>query len=93
MNDWLDKGPKFNQHIWYILILRAFPRVLIAGLEKAFCQFSLSKDDCDASCFLWVDYINKDCPEMCVQRFTRVVFGISASPFLLNASYIPSNTI
>lgn len=36
--------------------------------------------------FLWVDDITKPDPEVQVFRVTRVVFGISSSPFLLNAT-------
>ena len=36
--------------------------------------------------FLWVDAIAKPSPEIVVLRFTRVVFGVSSSPFLLNAT-------
>jgi len=32
-------------------------------------------------------YINKDTPEVCNFRFTRVVFNVTVSPFLLNATY------
>ena len=36
--------------------------------------------------FLWLDDIKKERPEMVVFRFARVVFGITLSPFLLNAT-------
>ena len=87
LNDCLHKGPKFNQLILDILLrFRAFKYVLIADLEKAFLQVSVVEDDRDVLRFLWVDDIKKDCPEICTLRFTRVVFGVSASPFLLNAT-------
>ncbi len=34
----------------------------------------------------WVDDITKPNPEVRVLRFTRVMFGVSSSPFLLNAT-------
>ena len=43
-------------------------------------------EDRDVLRFLWVDNIEKDFPKLLVLRFTRVVFGVSASPFLLNAT-------
>ena len=46
----------------------------------------VSDSDCDVLRFLWVDDINKKEPELRVFRFTRVVFGVSSSPFLLNAT-------
>ena len=33
-----------------------------------------------------MDDISGDCPSVQVLRFTRIVFGVSASPFLLNAT-------
>ena len=36
--------------------------------------------------FLWVKDVNKSDPDLQILRFTRVVIGVSASPFLLNAT-------
>ena len=35
---------------------------------------------------LWVNDIDASNPEIVPLRFTRVVFGVSSSPFLLNAT-------
>jgi len=87
LNDCLYKGPKFNQLIFDILLrFRAFKFALTADLKKAFLQVSVAENDRDVLRFLWVDDINREHPEVCILRFTRVVFGVSASPFLLNAT-------
>lgn len=44
------------------------------------------EEDCNALRFLWVDNVEKPSPSIDDMRFTRVVFGVSASPFLLNAT-------
>ena len=36
--------------------------------------------------FIWIDDATRDSPDLRVYRFTRVVFGVSSSPFLLNAT-------
>ena len=40
--------------------------------------------------FLWLDDVNKESPEIVeinkLLRFTRVVFGVNASPFILSAT-------
>ena len=42
--------------------------------------------DRDVLRFLWIDDINSDLPRLEVLRFARVTFGVSSSPFLLNAT-------
>ena len=59
---------------------------MAADIEKAFLMISVRKEDRDVLRFLWVKDLKSDAPEVTVLRFTRVVFGVSASPFLLNAT-------
>ena len=87
LNECLHTGPKFNQHILDILLRFRHHRVaLTADIEKAFLMISVAEHDRDVLRFLWVDDIEKYPPEICTLRFTRVVFGVSSSPFLLNAT-------
>ena len=59
---------------------------LVADIKKAFLMVSISPSDRDALRFIWLDYIHKDNPREVVYRFCRVVFGVTSSPFLLNAT-------
>ena len=87
LNECLYTGPKFDQSILNILLrFRTQQVALTADIEKAFLMVSMSQNDRDVLRFLWVDDIKKDPPELCTLRFARVVFGISSSPFLLNAT-------
>ena len=59
---------------------------VVADIEKAFLMISVHPKDCDVLRFLWVNDVTAEEPEITTLRFTRVVFGISSSPFLLNAT-------
>ena len=64
---------------------RLFPNVLVADLEKAFLQIRIADEDKDSNRLLWPeDPANSDRPR--VYRFTRVMFGIISSPYLLGAT-------
>jgi hypothetical protein len=87
LNECLFTGPKFEQKILDILLrFRTYRIALTADIEKAFLMVSVSPKDQDVLRFLWVDDITKSDPNIQMFRFTRVVFGISSSPFLLNAT-------
>lgn len=87
LNDCLHAGPKFNQKIIDILIRFRLHRVAFtADIEKAFLMVSVREKDRDFLRFLWVDDISRERPEIEVCRFPRVVFSVSCSPFLLNAT-------
>lgn len=87
LNDSLLVGPKFNQRILDILLrFRVFKTALVADIEKAFLMVGVDRRDQDVLRFLWMKDWTKDPIEVQVLRFTRVVFGVASSPFLLNAT-------
>lgn len=87
LNDCLYKGPKFNQLILDLLLrFRLYKVALTADIEKAFLMIAVDIRERNVLHFLWVDDFVKDEPEIKAYRFTRVVFGVSSSPFLLNAA-------
>ena len=87
LNDCLHVGPKFNQRINELLFrFRSYPVALVADIERAFLMISVNPDDRDVLRFLWVENPFDDDSKLVMLRFTRVVFGVSSSPFLLNAT-------
>ena len=87
LNNCLYTGPKFNQKILEILLrFQSYPIAWIADIEKAFLMISIAPKDRDVLWFLWINDVNSSDPEVVTFRFTRVVFGVSSSPFLLNAT-------
>ena len=87
LNECLHKGPKFDQKILDILLrFRTYRIAMTADIEKAFLMVSVAEEDRDVLRFLWVVDVNSNSPQIRVLRFARVVFGVSSSPFLLNAT-------
>ena len=87
LNECLHTGPSFNQKIMDILLrFRSYPVALTADIEKAFLMISVAEEDRNSLRFLWVDDITKSDPVIQAFQFTRVIFGVSSSPFLLNAT-------
>ena len=87
LNNCLYTGPKFGQNIMDIILrFRVHNMALAADIEKTFLMVSVDERDRDVLRFVWVDDVIKDDPEVIAFRFTRVMFGVSSSPFLLNAT-------
>ena len=87
LNDCLNPGPKFDQKIFDILVrFRVHNIAVTADIEKAFLMISVAEPDREFLRFLWVDDPLKENPQLAVYRFARVIFGVTASPFLLNAT-------
>ena len=87
LNECLHIGPKFNQRIFEILLrFRLHNNGFIADVEKAFLMISICKHDRDVLRFLWVKDPHQEPLDIQVLRFKRVTFGVTASPFLLNAT-------
>ena len=58
----------------------------MGDIEKAFLMITVAQPDRDALRFLWFTDLNDPQKSAAVMRFTRVIFGVSSSPFLLNAT-------
>ena len=87
MNDCLYTGPILAEHIFDELLRFWAHRVDLTGdAEKAFLMVGMAEEDRAVLRFLWVDDIEISSPEIVALRFTRVVFGVSPSPFLPNAT-------
>ena len=87
LNDCLYSGPPLSETIADVLVrFRCHKTALLGDREKAFLMISVAEDDCDALRFLWFDDPFSEEPKIIVFRFARVAFGLSSSPFLLNAT-------
>lgn len=87
LNDCLHKGPSLTPLLFDILIRFREKRIaLIGDIEKAFLNVEVDKADRDFLRFLWLENASDPESKIAVYRFCRVVFGLNASPFLLNAT-------
>lgn len=82
LNDCLSKGVNLIELIPSIILRFRLNKIgVISDIKKAFLQISLTNSDRDFVRFLWL----KENGELKIYRHTRVVFGVSCSPFLLGA--------
>ena len=95
LNDCLHAGPSLTTALYDTLIkFRENNIALVADIEKAFLQISLDPEHRDFVRFLWfedpvnIDYKNFDNNKLVEYRLTRVLFGVTSSPFLLSATLI-----
>ena len=87
LNECLYKGSQLTPLAFDILLrFRAQVIALNADIEKAFHQISVDNDDIDYLTFLWLDNIFFDQPTITRNRFARVIFGVTSSPFCLNST-------
>ena len=70
-----------------ILLRFRFGTIAItADIKQAFLQILVDKKDQNFLRFLWYDDVFSDDPNIIVYRFTRVVFYLISSPFVLNGT-------
>ena len=86
LNDCLHVGPSLNPLLFYILFRFRENFVPILGdIQKAFLNIEKGPSDRDVLRFLWPEDIYNPHSDMAVFCYTRVVFGVNCSPFILNA--------
>ena len=85
LNDVTEVGPPLLNKLWNVLTRnRMCPVTLTRDLKQAFLQIRIQKEDRDALRFHWIKSIESNDIEML--RFTRAIFGMGESPFLLNGA-------
>ena len=82
LNDCLEPGPALQNKLWDVLVRGRFHSVVLAGdMRKAFLQVRIREEERDALRFFWLKDL--DSSEIQTLRFTRALFGLAPSPFLL----------
>jgi len=82
LNDCLDKGPSLLQDLTNQLVkFRIGQNVVIGDLREAFLQIEIDEIDRPMLKFMW--YTDQ---KIVFYRFCRLPFGLSCSPFILNAT-------
>ena len=81
LNDCLNAGPPLQNCLWDVLVRMRFHPVAVTGdLKKAFLQVRIKEADRDALHFHWKP---NELSEIETLRFTRALFGLTCSSFLL----------
>ena len=81
LNDCLNPGPPLQNQLWNILVRSRFHQILLTGdIEKAFLQVRIKEQERDALRFHWKANVSD---VVVTYRFTRALFGLTCSPFLL----------
>lgn len=81
LNDCLRTGPPLQNKLWSVLVRGRLNPVAITGdLQKAFLQVKVKETDRGAMRFHWR---RDEQSPLQTLRFTRALFGLTSSPFLL----------
>ncbi|GFR14512.1 DUF1758 domain-containing protein [Trichonephila clavata] len=88
LNDCLNSGVNLNPDLLELILkFRENPIAYTADIEKAFLQIELHEQDRDVARFFWTENLNDYDPKnLQVYRLTRVLFGLTSSPFMLAAT-------
>ena len=82
LNDCLETGPSLQNKIYDVLVRGwSHPVVFAADMRKAFLEARIREGERDAFRFHWLRDLNST--EVIALRFTRALFGLAPSPFLL----------
>ena len=82
LNECLNPGPPLQNRLRDVLVRqRAYPVAVTGDIRQAFLQIRIRESERDARRFHWRTNKDKDIE---IYRFTRGLFGLAPSPFLLN---------
>ena len=81
LNDCLHPGPPLQNLLWSVFVKTRFYPIVTAGdIQKAFLQIRIKEEERDSLRFHWR---RPEHSEIEIYRFTRALFGLTSSPFLL----------
>ena len=81
LNECLHPGPPLQNQLWNVLVRARFHPILLTGdIERAFLHVCIKEEERDSLRFFWK---SPGCDGVSVYRFTRALFGMTCSPFLL----------
>lgn len=81
LNDVILQGPKLQSDLTHVLTrFRRSPVALVCDITEMYLQVHMKPSDQSVHRFLWREMDNSKKPT--VYQFTRVVFGVNASPYL-----------
>ena len=84
LNDCPETGPSLQNWLWSIVVHNRLKPISLAGdLKEASLQVRIREEDCDTLRFHWIKDMQQ---EVEVLRFTRALFGLTQSPFLLGGT-------
>jgi hypothetical protein len=89
LNECVEEGPNlFTDLLGILLRFRRHEVGIICDVEKAFLQIELHPDDRDHVRYMWYEDVNQvsQFSVPTIYRLCRVPFGVTSSPFLLNAT-------
>ena len=85
MNECLETGPPLQNLIWSVLTRNHLRPIALTGdLKQAFLQIRIRQPDRDVLRFHWIK--DRETQEVEVLRFTRALFGLGQSPFILGGT-------
>ena len=87
LNDVADPGPSLLPLLFNILLRFWTGKIgLIVDIKQAFLQIEVAPEHRDFLRFMWFIDVFKSHPEFISLRFTRLLFGLTCRPFLLNGT-------
>ena len=91
LNESLYRGPVILGDLCSLLLrFGTHETAIIADIKKTFLQISFQEPDRDVTRVLWLKDINKPVisSNIDIFRFTRIIFGIVSSQFILAATIV-----
>ena len=87
LNDLLEPGPCLLPFIFDLLVRFRLGKIgIVSDITKAFLQISIENSHRNYLSMIWFNDFSNPASSIKILRFTRLVFGLTSSPFVLNAT-------